>query len=497
MKREKIWTILQIIALCVMAISECLIVLLVIQLNVLPEKFLAVLIAGLIVAFMYLTLFMFVRIRAYVAMWRKIVSFLLAVIISCGCILASKVALDALQLVNGITNGSDNARNTYVLVLNENSARDLADTKGYRYAALENFDVVHTEKMIALIKEETKTDVYVEYFSNAAMLADALNNNQADALIMNGSSISLLVEQEAYKDFLVRVRFLYTLPYESEENNNNNNNVEFSAKDPFVVYISGSDTRSSKLEVGRSDVNILVVVNPITKQILLLNTPRDYYVPNPAGNGILDKLTHCSNYGVECSVEALGSLYEVDISHYARINFVGFEALIDAIDGITVYSDERFMANGRTFIDYGENFLMGQGALDFSRDRYHVSGGDRTRGNNQMKVLTAVINKMSSSTTLISNYGAIMKSLEGMFSTSFQNDEISEIVKMQLSEMPKWDIQSYAVSGSGDYQETYSWPGQELWVMQPDMKTVEHARDLIQRILKSEMLTAEDMKMPS
>ena len=493
MKREKIWTILQIIALCVMAISECLALALVIQLNVLPEKFLAVLIAALIVVLMYMTLFMFVRIRACVAMWRKIVSFILAVIIACGCVLTSKVALDAYQLVNGMTNDITNVRNTYVLVLNDDSARNLSDTKDYRYAALENYDVVHTEQMIALVESETKTDISIKYYSNASALADALYNKQVDALIMNGASISLLTEQEKYNDFLVHVRVLYTLPYETESDKDD---VDFSVKKPFAVYISGSDTRSSKLEIGRSDVNILVVVNPVTKQILLVNTPRDYYVPNPAGNGILDKLTHCSNYGVDCTIEALEGLYELDISYYARINFVGFEALIDAIDGVTIYSEERFMANGRSFIDYGENHLMGQAALDYSRDRYHVSGGDRTRGNNQMKVLTAVINKMTSSSTLISNYGAIMKSLEGMFATSFQNDEISELVKMQLSEMPKWNIQSYAVSGSGDMQETYSWPGEKLWVMQPDMKTVEYARELVQRALDGELLTAEDMKMP-
>jgi hypothetical protein len=45
-------------------------------------------------------------------------------------------------------------------------------------------------------------------------------------------------------------------------------------------------------------------------------------------------------------------------------------------------------------------------------------------------------------------------------------------------------------------QETYSWPGEKLWVMQPDMKTVEYARELVQRALDGELLTAEDMKMP-
>ena len=55
-----------------------------------------------------------------------------------------------------------------------------------------------------------------------------------------------------------------------------------------MVYCSGIDARSSDISItSRSDVNILAVVNPTTRQILLVNTPRDYYLPL-AHNGQLD-----------------------------------------------------------------------------------------------------------------------------------------------------------------------------------------------------------------
>ena len=138
-------------------------------------------------------------------------------------------------------------------------------------------------------------------------------------------------------------------------------------EEPFIVYLGGSDTRSGKLTKGRNDVNILAVVNPNTKQLLLVNTPRDYYVRNSSGGGARDKLTHCGLYGVNCSMKTLGNLYDETVEYYVQINFTGFKKLIDAMGGITVYSDYAFTAITRTYISQGENNLTGQQALDFAR----------------------------------------------------------------------------------------------------------------------------------
>ena len=148
------------------------------------------------------------------------------------------------------------------------------------------------------------------------------------------------------------------------------------------------------------------------------------------------------------------------------------------------------------YIPAGENHFNGKMALKFARERYHLSGGDNARGKNQMKVIQAVVDKMTSSTTLISNYSDILKSVEGVLATNFRSDEISALVKMQLTDMTKWDMQSFAVTGTGGYGETYSAPGEELYVMHPNQATVDYASALIERVLKGETLTAEDMKMP-
>ncbi len=494
MEKKRVLHILQIIAFVIQVLAAALACVVVLRLDILPGMYLAVVIAAMAIILGCTCMFMFFKIAGDVAPWRRIVTCIFALLFACGCLLVSKLAMDAFSLFDKPSDDA-NVRSCYVLVLNENTAKTLSDAKDYTFGAIADYDEEHTNLVLDEIEKETASIAVVKYYAQAPALVNALYSKEVDAIVMNGVSVSLLVEQEGYEDFLSRVRILYTLDYRTDDAGKNENKQQV-AETPFVVYISGSDTRSLKLNVSRSDVNILAVVNPKTKQVLLLNTPRDYFIPNPAGKGVLDKLTHCGMYGVDCSMEALGDLYGIDVTHYGKINFYGFEALIDAIGGVTVYADHGFTANGRTYIQKGENTLNGAQALDFARERYNVSGGDNGRGRNQMKVITAVIQKLSSSTTIISKYSDILKSLEGMFVTDFTSEEISSLVKMQLRDAASWNVQSFAVTGSGDMQETYSAPGQKLWVMRPNTDVVAYASTLVGKVMNGETLTADDMVMP-
>ena len=162
--------------------------------------------------------------------------------------------------------------------------------------------------------------------------------------------------------------------------------------------------------------------------------------------------------------------------------------------GITVYAEKSFMAGHKVRIEKGENHLNGYEALCFARERYNVSGGDRGRGKNQMKVIKAVLEKMTSGTTLISNYGKILASLEGMFKTNVSSEEISMLVKMQLSDMASWEIYSYAVDGTGGSAKTYSSPGHNAYVMYPNEKMVKKASQLAKSVLAGEMISDADLK---
>ena len=262
-------------------------------------------------------------------------------------------------------------------------------------------------------------------------------------------------------------------------------------KEPFVVYLSGVDNRGELTENARSDVNILAVVNPVTKQAALINTPRDYYV-DLAGTESKDKLTHAGLYGVETSMATLGNLYGVDVDHYIRINFAGFISIIDAIGGVDVYSDQAFTSVGSpgyydptTFAE-GWNHLDGKSALAFARERHAFKTGDIQRGINQMKVIDAMANKLKSPTLLMS-FSKLMDAAADCFVTSFSQEQISALVRMQLGDLASWDIQSYTVTGSGaKSSKCYSAKGQSLYVMKPDENSVNEAKALIAAVLGGE-----------
>ena len=272
-------------------------------------------------------------------------------------------------------------------------------------------------------------------------------------------------------------------------------------KEPFVVYLSGVDTRGELTENARSDVNILAAVNPTTKRVVLINTPRDYYV-DLAGTDSKDKLTHAGLYGVETSMETLGNLYGITVDHYIRINFAGFMSIVDALGGVDVYSDQAFTSVGSpgyydptTFVE-GWNHLDGQAALAFARERHAFASGDIQRGINQMKVIDAMLNKIKSP-ALLMGFSKIMDAAADCFVTSFSQDQISALVRMQLSDFAEWDIESYTVTGSSSTStKCYSAKGQKLYVMKPDDASVSKAKEMIASVLGGEGTVASTSQKP-
>lgn len=181
-------------------------------------------------------------------------------------------------------------------------------------------------------------------------------------------------------------------------------------------------------------------MNPSTHKILLVNIPRDYYLPLPF-NGEMDKLTHFSVYsdkGMDEPIEALNTLLGVKADYYARVNFSGLMDIVDALGGIDVtspvdfttvamempnengdggYHDESF-----TFTE-GVNHLNGREALAFSRERSAFAQGDVQRGRNQMAVLQAIIDK-ATSPAILSGYQDVLKAVSDSVLTNMPQQDI-------------------------------------------------------------------------
>lgn len=257
---------------------------------------------------------------------------------------------------------------------------------------------------------------------------------------------------------------------------------------PFNIYISGIDVYGDISSISRSDVNMIVTINPNTHEVLLTSIPRDYYVRLHGTKGYKDKLTHAGIYGIDMSISTLEDLFNMDINYYVRVNFTTLISMVDSIGGIDIYSDKAFTArtNKNCIYKLGSNHLDGKCSLAFARERYAYKEGDRHRVQNQQTVLTAILNKTLSSKTFVTKYTSILKSLGSSFQTNIPQDKIYGLINMQLDEMPNWNINTYSLDGTDSKNYTYSYSGSKLYVMEPNYTTVEKAKNLINDIMESE-----------
>ena len=240
-----------------------------------------------------------------------------------------------------------------------------------------------------------------------------------------------------------------------------------------------------EIKIETDDVNILVTVNKKTYQILLSTIPRDYYVQLHNTEGYKDKLTHAGIYGIDMSISTIEDLLDIKINYYLRVNFDTLIKLIDEIGDIEIYSDQDL-----SFCDIktGYNTLNSSCALRFARERKSYETGDRHRGENQEEVLKAMINKIGSDNVLLSKYDDILKKLSDNFETNISDCIIKNIVKIQMKDMPKWNIDTYNLDGFNSYDYTYSYDNDvKLYVMEPDINTINNLKNYINNIINGKM----------
>ncbi len=415
-----------------------------------------------------------------------------------GAMLYGVVAVNSVQsALSKIVGKMTETEITEVRVMNDNPATSMGDTKGYTFGYIADADTKNTQSILDEISKSFGTIKSKGYDSMTA-LADALYDDEVDAILINQGYVDLLTEKDGYTDFRDQTRVLYTYTTTHEVDPIVPNTSI--TKEPFVVYCSGIDARVDDISAkSRSDVNILAVVNPTTKQILLVNTPRDYYLPL-ARNGELDKLTHAGLYGIDESMKVLGNLYGVQADYYVRVNFAGLVKIVDALGGVDIESDANFTCvpmetpdgNGDyTYQKYsftkGINHVNGSQALAFARERKAFADGDNRRGQHQMTVIKAIVNKACSSAVL-TKYQELLKAASDAFITNMPYADISSLVQMQLGDMADWNITTYAVSGEGSTEYCYAL-GDKAWVMIKDSSKVNTAKNMIQQVINGEVPT--------
>lgn len=353
-----------------------------------------------------------------------------------------------------------------VYVLENSSYNKLEDLKGKKVGLYQSSN---SEKAGSELKN--KIDFEIIEYTDVEKMFESLNNDEINAIIIS-SSVKNLLDTEL-NDINVKIKSIYNFKISIEKNDIVK--VVNVTNTPFNVYIAGGDGYGSIDYTFNTDVNMVATINPTTRKILLTSIPRDYYV-NLVGQGpnAYDKLTHAGYYGIEESVKTVENLLDTDINYYVKINFSTIQGIVDAIGGVDVYSDYDFyeQAYGLYHFTIGNNHLDGKQALAFARERKSFATGDVQRVKNQQKVVEAIVNKVTSSTALISSYDRILDSVSENLDTNMPSKDISRLVKMQLNDMRGWTIESQNAVGTGQMGPTYTFPTLNLYTMLPDKDSV-------------------------
>lgn len=388
---------------------------------------------------------------------------------------------NAMRKVGGATYKTDNM---IVVVKKEDVAVELKDAGNYRFGKQIVSDRDNTDLMIQKINDTVGREINVTDYATVQELGQALLNGEVEAAIYNQAFEGILDELiEGYSD---QVKILYQYGIDTKIEGESSDQIK--NQDTFSLYISGIDVSGPITMTSRSDVNIIVTVNTKTKQILLTTTPRDYYVPIPDISGEQrDKLTHAGIYGVDASMSTLESIYGIDISYYAKVNFTSLIKIVDILGGVDVNSEYAFSAGGYTFNE-GLNHLNGAAALAFSRERHSFAAGDNQRGRNQEAVLTAMLRK-AMSPAILKNANQLLTEVSDSVETNMTSEEMAELIQMQLNDGAEWNIVSANAIGQGGKEACFSSGSQLLYVMWPDEASVASIKQKMQQVINGEVLT--------
>lgn len=458
--------------------------------NVLPAKYLIALVVVVLLISVFIVPVMYSR---HGVKRRKRISAIFAVLLMMGFGVGTWYLTDTIGFLDDISVGGQltELKEDYVLVVENNSLyTEVSQLAGAGVGTWTSSDANYMEAKDILQRE---TAVSYRYLADLNQLFDGLAAGGSETV----SQTTGLAEMQEYSAVFVSAAAYESLKAEREalaETTRVIHTVSIKVgesavmkavdvtKESFNVYVSGLDFTGDISQNYHSDVNMLVTVNPVSHEVLMTSIPRDYYVKLLSRDS-MDKLTHTGLYGIQETVASVEDMMGIDINYYVKVNYNTVVTLVDAMGGIEIDSPYAFTThgmqelNGIQFVE-GYNRLDGRMALAYCRERKSWLDGDMRRNENQQLIMEAMIKKATSSSAILTNYTGILEAVRGNMETSMTGEEMTSLVKMQLKDMPSWDIKKNALKGKNDYQFCYAL-GFNAAVVNQDAERVAKAADLI------------------
>ena len=403
----------------------------------------------------------------------KVLSLILSVLMVFGSVMINK----GYSTLDDITNSNTKSTHYAIVVLKSSKISSLSELQNESIEYCLQYDEEKDMNQVIAEAKKKESSLNFDVAMTYSKLGDDLYNNTVNAILINTAYNGMF--EENHPDFQNEVKEIWTSDIETKVK-------DFSTRvsvtnTPFIIYISGIDTYGSITTVSRSDVNMIVTVNPNTKKILLTSIPRDYYV-TLANMKKKDKLTHSGIAGPENTVKTMAQFLGTDINYYARVNFTSLVTMVDALGGITVNVDQDFSAGGYSY-KLAPQQMNGEEALAYSRERHSFADGDNVRVKHQQDVLMAMLNKMMSP-AVITNYSSVLKAISGCFETNMASSDITDLIKMQINDNASWTFKQKQFTGTGVMQTGGAYmPDSKLYYMIPNDDSVKENLQAIKDVL--------------
>lgn len=472
----------------------------IIKLQILPDNILIPIILVLILLTLIFVLLINFSTHGLVS---KILCSLMVVVLSAVYGLGNYYLYSTNTTLETVTDQGNKAKNTVsVVVLNSSGLENVNSLDGSKLGVLKTISNEATKKSLTDLKENNVTYTKKTYDNMLGMLK-ALYDGEVDAIVLNEAYRSNVCDLEDYTNFNNDTKVVHKTVYYTKENSSSLAVSDITSK-PFNILISGNDSFGSLDENSRSDVDMLVTINPVTSTILLTSIPRDSYVKEVCNDyacnyGVYDKLTHTGIYGVDTTKDTIENMLDIDINYVYRVNFTSMIDIVDALGGVDVTVPEgmavsKFYTNSNLEgVHEGENHLDGKRALAYSRERKAYLDGDLQRARNQQQVLQAMFKK-ATSPEIIKNYTSLLKALIGAFDTNMTTKEITSFIKYQIQAKPSWKFEQFVLKGDNDLRMSAEL-GSEVSVVILYDSYINIAHDKIQAVLdgqSSDTIEADD-----
>ena len=479
--------LLSIVAVLAMFVCLGLFVLALVQIDLLPSH---ILLTGVVI--------LAVSLLIYVILWFKfarktsarLICWLVAVALACGFFVGADYLKKTDEVFDNVTNLTDRIANTVSLVsLKKDNIDNVSGLNGKTVGTVPEADPEGIAK--GLQELQSKASVSVQDYPDVISCVQALYDGEVQAVLIPDNTRQIIHETEGFFEFQTDSNVLQQTVWYTDRTKsaaNDPDSVADITRDPFTVLISGNDSYGSLNENSRSDVNMLLTIDPRTQVVLITSIPRDAYLTmsckkdETACSPVDDKLTHTGLYGVGTTESTIEDYLGIEINYTVRVNFSSLVNLVDAMGGIDVEIPEglevdTFYANGTEGVKAGWNHLEGERALAFARERHAYQDGDNQRIRNQQQVMRALIDKIISP-ELLFRYPALMDAVSVAFETNMPADQIKSFLRYELLRRPNWQIISYAIAGDPDTQLSGT-IGSYVAVTVPREEMTEAARTLI------------------